>query len=58
MSSSLPVANSKDVFVCLPTGIDSVDIKICDLWAYKLHSTASKSCMEAFRLRAGETSAC
>ncbi len=27
MSSSLPVANSKDVFVCLPTGIDSVDIK-------------------------------
>ena len=27
MSSNLPVANSKDVIVYLPTGIDSVNIK-------------------------------
>ncbi len=48
VSSNSPVANSKDVFVSLPTGIDSMDIKsaICGLWAFKLHSTATKSCME------------
>ncbi len=51
-------ASGKDVFVCLPTGygkslamkscpsIDSVDIKYAILWAYKLHSTATKGCME------------
>ncbi len=42
-------ASGKDIFVCLPTGYGkkfypSRRHKICDLWAYKLHSTATKGC--------------
>ncbi len=57
MFSNLPVANSNDVFVYLPTGIDSVDIKsaICGcINCIPLQRKAVWRGTRPFRLRAGD----